>query len=222
MPHPEPPGPGPRGDDPAGPGPGAPERRDPERRHPERPDPGQADPRPRRPGPRDPGPGAGAADRFIAAAELTAGLCLALVASLTFASVGLRYLFAASIPDAYDLGRNLMGVLIFWGIAATGFRGEHITVDLLWGVLPGRGQRVLDLTATMFSLVCMAALAWAMGRKALDGLASGETTYDLAIPLWPFQAMAWLGTLAAVALLLVRLARGIAQPGPFATERPGA
>ena len=26
----------------------------------------------------------------------------------------------------------LLGILIFWGIAATSYRGGHITVDLVW------------------------------------------------------------------------------------------
>ena len=47
-------------------------------------------------------------------------------------SVLLRYLFTCSIPDAYDFGRLLLGILIFWGIAATSYRGGHITVDLVW------------------------------------------------------------------------------------------
>ena len=37
-----------------------------------------------------------------------------------------------SIPDCYDFGRFLLGILIFWGIAATSYRGTHITVDLVW------------------------------------------------------------------------------------------
>jgi TRAP-type C4-dicarboxylate transport system permease small subunit len=44
----------------------------------------------------------------------------------------LRYFFSMQIPDSYDFGRLLLGILIFWGIAATSYRGTHITVDLLY------------------------------------------------------------------------------------------
>ncbi len=30
------------------------------------------------------------------------------------------------------MGKLLLGILIFWGIAATTYRGGHITVDLVW------------------------------------------------------------------------------------------
>ena len=76
--------------------------------------------------------GRGLADRFITWAELGAGAFLAVVMTLTFCTVMLRYLFNFAIPDAYDYGRNMLGVLIFWGIAVTGFRGEHIVVDFVW------------------------------------------------------------------------------------------
>ena len=71
-------------------------------------------------------------DRFIDAIEVTAAGFLAVVTLLTFVSVFLRYLFAWSIPDSYDFTRLLLGILIFWGMAVASYRGDHITVDLLW------------------------------------------------------------------------------------------
>src|ERR1700761_797338 len=94
----------------------------------------------------------GPADRLILGVEQIAGGFLALVTALTFVSVVLRYVFAWSIPDSYDLSRNFLGILIFWGIAVTGFRGEHITVELFYNVLPRPGRRALDVAATVFAL----------------------------------------------------------------------
>ena len=34
----------------------------------------------------------------------------------------------------------LLGILIFWGIAATSYRGTHITVDLVWSAAGPREQ----------------------------------------------------------------------------------
>ena len=72
------------------------------------------------------------ADRFIDSIELIAAFFVGVVAADMFISVLLRYFFNISIPDSYDFGRLLLGVLIFWGIAATSYRGTHITVDLLY------------------------------------------------------------------------------------------
>ena len=48
-----------------------------------------------------------------------------------------------SIPDSYDFGRLLLGILIFWGIAATSYRGTHITVDLVWAAV-GPARQAAD------------------------------------------------------------------------------
>jgi TRAP-type C4-dicarboxylate transport system permease small subunit len=151
-------------------------------------------------------------DRVIGLAERLAGAFLAFVTALTFVSVGLRYIFAWSIPDSYDLSRLFLGILIFWGIAVTGFRGEHITVDLVWGALPPRGRRVLDVLGTLFTLVCMLAFTWTMADKVLDERASGESTYDLHMPVWPYYLLAWIGLAAGTLLLLVRLVRQMRGP----------
>ena len=71
-------------------------------------------------------------DRVIHVIEWLAATFVGLVAADIFISVALRKFFGTSIPDSYDFGRLLLGVLIFWGIAATSYRGGHITVDLLW------------------------------------------------------------------------------------------
>ena len=146
------------------------------------------------------------AERFAGWAERVAGLFLAVVTALTFATVVLRYGFSVSIPDSYDLSRNFLGILTFWGIAMTGFRSEHITVELVWGALPPRGQRALDLLAGLFTLACMAVFAWAMAGKVIGTMDSGETTYDLSLPIWPFYALAWAGLAISVPLVPLRLA----------------
>jgi TRAP-type C4-dicarboxylate transport system permease small subunit len=145
------------------------------------------------------------AERFATAAEKVAGLFLAVVTILTFFTVLLRYGFSVSIPDSYDLSRNLLGILTFWGIAMTGFRGEHITVDLVWGALPPRGQYVLNLLSNIVTLSCMVVFSWAMAIKVLNTAASRETTYDLSLPVWPFYALAWAGLAVSVLLLVLRL-----------------
>jgi TRAP-type C4-dicarboxylate transport system permease small subunit len=75
-------------------------------------------------------------DRFIDSIEWIAALFIGIVAVDVFITVLLRYFFSIAIPDAYDFGQLLLGILIFWGIAATSYRGTHITVDLVWAMSP--------------------------------------------------------------------------------------
>jgi hypothetical protein len=92
-------------------------------------------------------------DRFIDTIEWLAAAFVGIVALDIFVSVLLRYFFAVSIPDSYDFGKLLLGILIFWGIAATSYRGGHITVDLLWSAVGPRGKRAIDVFATLVLLV---------------------------------------------------------------------
>ena len=91
-------------------------------------------------------------DRFIDGIEWIAALFVGVVALDIFVTVLLRYFFAVSIPDSYDFGKQLLGILIFWGIAATSYRGTHITVDLVWSSVGPRAQRYIDIFATLVLL----------------------------------------------------------------------
>jgi len=91
-------------------------------------------------------------DRFIDTIERVAAFFVGIVAANIFLAVMLRNIFSVSIPDSYDFGRLMLGILIFWGIAATSYRGGHITVDLLWANVGPRYQRMIDVFATLVLL----------------------------------------------------------------------
>ena len=91
-------------------------------------------------------------DRFIDSIEWIAAIFVGIVAADVFLSILLRYFFSIQIPDSYDFGQLLLGVLIFWGIAATSYRGTHITVDLVWSAAGPRYQRLIDIFATLVLL----------------------------------------------------------------------
>src|SRR3954464_15632967 len=93
-----------------------------------------------------------AADRFINTIEWLAAIFVGIVALNIFVNVLLRKFFSTSIPDYYDFGRMLLGILIFWGIAATSYRGGHITVDLVWTSVSKKWKRVIDIFATLVLL----------------------------------------------------------------------
>ena len=95
-------------------------------------------------------------DRFIDSIEFLAALFVGIVAADVFVSVLLRYFFGVSIPDSYDFGRLLLGVLIFWGIGATSYRGTHITVDLIYANVGPKYRRAIDVFATLVLLFVVA------------------------------------------------------------------
>jgi TRAP-type C4-dicarboxylate transport system permease small subunit len=153
-----------------------------------------------------------AMDGFIDGIEWIAAAFVGIVALDIFVSVLLRYFFAVSIPDSYDFGKLLLGILIFWGIAATSYRGTHITVDLLWSVAGPRAQRYIDVFATLVLLFVVSVQTATLFDKVRLTYKDNILTFDLNIPTWPFAAVAWLGDVSAVLLIAVRTYRLIFRP----------
>ncbi|MEY4316421.1 MAG: hypothetical protein RI902_229 [Pseudomonadota bacterium] len=151
-------------------------------------------------------------DRIIDAIEWMAALFVGIVAANIFIAVLLRKFFDTSIPDSYDFGRLLLGILIFWGIAATSYRGSHITVDLLWTGASPRMRRFIDVFATLVLLFVVTVQTIMLFDKVSLTYNDNVLTYDLNLPTWPFFAVAWLGDVCAVLLIAIRTWRLIFEP----------
>jgi TRAP-type C4-dicarboxylate transport system permease small subunit len=151
-------------------------------------------------------------DRFIDTIEWIAAGFVGIVALDIFLSVLLRNTLNYSIPDSFDIGRMLLGILIFWGIAATSYRGTHITVDLVWANVSPRYQRLIDIFATLVLLFVVTVQTITLFDKVTDTYASNVLTFDLHLPTWPFFAVAWAGDVSAVLLIAIRTFRLIFHP----------
>lgn len=151
-------------------------------------------------------------DRIIDSIEWLAAIFVGLVAANIFISVILRKFFDTSIPDSYDFGRLLLGILIFWGIAATSYRGSHITVDLLWTTAGPRMKRLIDIFATLVLLFVVTVQTLMLFDKVRGTYQDNVLSYDLNLPTWPFFAVAWMGDVSAVILIAIRTYRLIFQP----------
>lgn len=151
-------------------------------------------------------------DRFIDSIEWVAAIFVGVVAADIFVSVLLRYLFSYTIPDSYDFGQQLLGILIFWGIAATSYRGTHITVDLIWANVRPAYQRAIDIFATLVLLFVVLVQTYTLFDKVVSTRDAHLLTFDLRLPVWPFFALAWIGDVAAVLLIVVRTYRLIFHP----------
>jgi len=151
-------------------------------------------------------------DRIIDAIEWCAATFVGIVALNIFLAVVLRKFFSWQIPDSYDIGKMLLGTLIFWGIAATSYRGGHITVDLLWTAVNPKWKRAMDVFATLVLLFVVAVQTIMLFDKVRATFVDHVLTYDLNIPTWPFYAVAWLGDASAVVLIAIRTYRLVFHP----------
>jgi TRAP-type C4-dicarboxylate transport system permease small subunit len=151
-------------------------------------------------------------DRFIDSIEWIAAFFVGIVALNTFIAVFMRKFFAVTIPDYYNIGQFLLGILIFWGIAATSYRGSHITVDLVWANATPKYQRLIDVFATLVLLFVVTVQTYTLFDKVFDTYNSNLVTMDLQIPVWPFFLISWIGDVSAVLLIAVRTYRLIFHP----------
>ena len=151
-------------------------------------------------------------DRFIDGIEWIAAFFVGVVALDIFVSVLLRHTLNYSIPDSFDIGRMLLGILIFWGIAATSYRGTHITVDLVWANVGQRWQRVIDVFATLVLLFVVSVQTYTLFDKVRGTYNDHVLTFDMHMPTWPFFAVAWAGDISAVLLIAIRTYRLIFHP----------
>jgi TRAP-type C4-dicarboxylate transport system permease small subunit len=151
-------------------------------------------------------------DRFIDGIEWIAAFFVGIVALDIFLSVLLRNTLNYSIPDSFDIGRMLLGILIFWGIAATSYRGTHITVDLVWGNVGPRYQRWIDVFATLVLLFVVTVQTYTLFDKVRGTYNDNVLTFDLHMPTWPFFLIAWIGDVSAVLLIAIRTYRLIFHP----------
>ena len=151
-------------------------------------------------------------DRVIDSIEWIAAGFVGIVALDIFLSVLLRNTLNYAIPDSFDIGRMLLGILIFWGIAATSYRGTHITVDLVWGNVGPRYQRWIDVFATLVLLFVVTVQTWTLFDKVRGTYNDNVLTFDMHMPTWPFFAIAWIGDASAVLLIAIRTYRLIFRP----------
>ncbi|MDM0071397.1 TRAP transporter small permease [Variovorax sp. J31P207] len=165
-------------------------------------------------------PRVGVMDRMINSIEWLAAMFVGIVALNIFVAVVLRKFFNTSIPDSYDFGRMLLGILIFWGIAATSYRGGHITVDLVWTAASPRMKRWIDVFATLVLLFVVAVQTAMLFDKVRGTYVDNVLTYDMNIPTWPFYAVAWLGDVSAVVLIAIRTYRLIFHPELLEETKP--
>ena len=154
-----------------------------------------------------------AMDRFIDTIEWIAAVFVGIVAADIFISPCCCATSSTiRSPTRYDFGRLLLGILIFWGIAATSYRGTHITVDLVWANVSPKYQRVIDVFATLVLLFVVTVQTYTLFDKVRGTYYDNVLTFDLRLPTWPFFAVAWAGDVSAVLLIAVRTYRLIVQP----------
>jgi TRAP-type transport system small permease protein len=147
---------------------------------------------------------------------LVAALALAFMMLFTTAAVVLREFAGQPVLGVVDIMELALVVCVFFAIAATFFRDEHIVVDVVDRMLPAGIVRGLRLTAWLFAAGLMAASLYGMAPAALEKLNSTEVTMTLSIPRYihwiPILISFVLAFIASVWLIVGTRGQGKRRP----------
>jgi TRAP-type transport system small permease protein len=118
---------------------------------------------------------------FVRANQFVAGALLAIMATLVFANVVLRYAFGASLSWVEEISRYMMIWLAWLSIGLAMREGAHIAIDTLHHALPRTSARALRLVVILTLIGFFAAVAWLGWRYAM--FAWRQETAVLRLPL---------------------------------------
>lgn len=135
---------------------------------------------------------------------------LMLLMIITFFDVLGRYLFSAPLPGAFELTEIMMAMLIFAGLPLVSRANQHVTVNLIVGILSPIILHLQRLITQAIMAVILAVMAWRMWIKAEEMLEQGDETTYLLLPIAPvafFMTLMMAVSTLIVAIQFIRIFR---------------
>jgi len=141
---------------------------------------------------------------------LLAASVLMLLMIITFIDVLGRYLFSAPLPGAFELTEIMMAMLIFAGLPLVLRANQHVSVNLIVGILSPKILHLQRLITQAIMAVVLAVMAWRMWIKAAEMLEQGDETAYLLLPIAPvafFMTLMMAFSTLIIAIQFVRIYR---------------
>ena len=136
---------------------------------------------------------------------------------LTFADVVARYLINHPIRGAFEITELTLLVLIFAGLPLVSHADEHVTMDFIDRILPGRWREAWLRGMHGVCAAIMFFLAWQVWIKATRIASYSDTTDVLRITLGPFVYFMALMIALTGAVHVFKIVSPGAPRGPQAT-----
>jgi len=123
---------------------------------------------------------------------------------LVTVDVFMRRALNQPIFGAYEVGKVLLVIVVFCGVAYVMSVKGHVVVDTLTRLYPQRLQKVISGIAYFLSLIIVALISWQSAVYGLDMLRLGETSVLLRILVSPFIFIVAFGSAVLFLVLLVQ------------------
>ncbi len=146
------------------------------------------------------------------------------LACMTMLDVALRWLFQAPIQGVNDVSSVVMAVVISACIPANLAFKQNIKVEV-FGTLGGAVvHNLLSVLASLLTFVFIFIIAWEFVPYALSLKESGDRTWVLGWPVWPWWSVAavmmWLAVIVQAMVLILDIAALLTGHRP--PEAPGS
>lgn len=152
-------------------------------------------------------------ERFDQVLVGISGGALFLMMITVTADVALRYLLNAPLIWAHDLvSLYLLGFTIFLGLNAAMRHGDHIAVDLVFNLLPGRTRAMASLIIYLVASLVFAVFFWVTLNATWVSFVRDEQISGLiAWSIWPSNLPAPIGFAAVLMTCLYRALRTLLE-----------
>lgn len=135
------------------------------------------------------------------------GFAILVMMLVTIADVFMRYVFNSPLGSNMDITQMSMVVVVFSALAYCGWTGGHVAVDILTDVLPKPILKPLSVLGNFIGGVLVLAMAWQSLLAAIDYYKTGEVSWNLLVPQYPFLIVVALGSLIYSLVLFFKAVR---------------
>lgn len=135
------------------------------------------------------------------------GLAILVMMLVTVADVFMRYVFNSPLGSNVDITQMSMVVTVFSALAYCGWTGGHVAVDILTDMLPKSVLIPLSVLSNLIGGVLVLGIAWQSMLAALDYAETGEVSWTLQVPQYPFLIVVALGSLIYSLVLFFKAVR---------------
>lgn len=136
---------------------------------------------------------------------------LSVMMFLTMTDVVLRYVFGRPVSGAFEMVQYMMAIVIPFGIVFCAYEKSHVSVEVVFDLLPVRIQKILHCAASFIVLVLFLLTAWQNLLLLNETYETGYTSAVLYIPAYPFVGTIALGFVALSLVLVVDFLKALLE-----------
>ena len=133
--------------------------------------------------------------------EYVCAFLIALMSTLAFANVIVRYLTDQSLAFTEELIINLFVLATLLGASMAFKRGAHLGMTFIDSMLPPKGLRIISLLVAACGVALFAILLYFGVDMVMQEYESGMVTYSMALPMWWFGLSVPVGS----AIVIIRV-----------------